>query len=411
MHTLLSKIAGILIAPILFAFGIAGYNIEKTNVNDITKTDNTGLIVGGFNPSGGGTYRLGTSIGSTDTSIKLSSFKEPVSNNPYTMAMLNTDIGYGTLDPQTTKSEFISFTGITQNSDGSANLTGVQRGLAKSYPYTASSTFRLPHAGQSIFILSDAPGLFNEYVTKRNTETISGSKTFTSTTTFSSSTQGITPILSSEIATKGYVDGVAIAGAPTMTTTVRGIAKLSVVAASTTNPIVVGDNDTRVSPVSLAALTSGEVAALVGSFGTPTTTNRYLTELDATSTVASSSRLVRYTSTGQITATTTPVATTDATSKSYVDGDRWISSISTTTTTIAIPTGAYIAYINAGTPSTLSSFLNPHASTTAVCATGDGTANPKGWSGVWNAAPTSTIVISNGCSAAGVGTITISFYK
>lgn len=48
------------------------------------------------------------------------------------------------------------------------------------------------------------------------------------------------------LATKAYVDGVAIAGAPDASTTVKGIAKMSVAPASATNPIAVGDNDTRV---------------------------------------------------------------------------------------------------------------------------------------------------------------------
>src|ERR1039458_1359561 len=39
--------------------------------------------------TGGGTYRLASSISSTQTSIKLSSFTEPVSGTPYTMAYLN----------------------------------------------------------------------------------------------------------------------------------------------------------------------------------------------------------------------------------------------------------------------------------------------------------------------------------
>ena len=134
--------------------------------------------VGAFYPSGGGTYRLKSAIGSTDTTIHLSSFKEPISNIPYTMSILNSAVGYGTIDPQTaTKSEFISFTGITQNVDGSADLTGVTRGMGRSYPFTASSTFRQTHATQSIFILSDSPQLFNEYAIKRNDETITGSWT------------------------------------------------------------------------------------------------------------------------------------------------------------------------------------------------------------------------------------------
>lgn len=131
-----------------------------------------------FNPVGGQNYTLQASIGSTDTTITLTSFTEPVSGTPYTMANMNTDIAYGTIAPRTSSSEFISFTGITQNADGTATLTGVTRGLQKKYPFTSSATFKLPHSGQSIFILSDAPQLFNKYSVIENDETITGEKTF-----------------------------------------------------------------------------------------------------------------------------------------------------------------------------------------------------------------------------------------
>jgi hypothetical protein len=189
----------ITLAAILIFGGLGIYN------HDISPSQN----LGAFNPTAGGTYRLGNSISSTDTSIKLSSFTEPISLTKYTMAMLNTDIAYGTIAPQSSQSELISFSGITQNADGSATLTGVVRGLSRSYPYTASSTFRMAHAGQSIFILSDAPGLFNEYVTKRNDETISGAKTFTATSTFASTTiVSTTPTTNTMAANKLYVDTV-----------------------------------------------------------------------------------------------------------------------------------------------------------------------------------------------------------
>lgn len=134
---------------------------------------------GAFSPVAGGTYRLKTSIGTSDTTIILSAFTEPITGNPLTMTSLATDIGYATIDPQSsTRKEFVSFTGITQNSDGSATLTGVSRGLGFQSPFTASSTLRKSHPGQSIFILSDSPQLFNEYARKRNNETITGQWTF-----------------------------------------------------------------------------------------------------------------------------------------------------------------------------------------------------------------------------------------
>lgn len=160
----------------------------------------TGTAFAAFYPSGGSTYRLSSSVGSTDTVINLSSFKEPVSNIPYTMSYLNSSIECGTLDPQNSNSEFISFTGITQNSNGSAQLTGVSRGLGRSYPYTASTTLASAHAGASIFILSDAPCLFQQYAAISNPETITGNWDVPF------------PADSNSVVPRSYVDGTAFSG-------------------------------------------------------------------------------------------------------------------------------------------------------------------------------------------------------
>jgi hypothetical protein len=142
--------------------------LQKT-VSHISSSQNKSALVGAINyPTGGGTYKLASSISSTQTSIKLSSFKEPVSGTPYTMAYLNAGLEYATIDPQTTNSEFISFSGITQNSDGTATLTGVIRGLARSYPYTSQSVFQVTHSGQSNLILSNPPQLYNDIYTYIN---------------------------------------------------------------------------------------------------------------------------------------------------------------------------------------------------------------------------------------------------
>lgn len=186
-----------------------------------------------YAPAGGGTYNLGSSIGSTDTTILLSSFTEPVSNVPYTMVLLNTDIAYGTIAPRTSSSEFISFTGITQNADGSATLTGVTRGLAKKSPFTTSSTFKLPHSGQSVFILSDAPQVLNKYITLENAETITGLKTFPGGGTASAPVSGVSytmPTNDLEYASKKYVDNVTLAAAPDATLTVKGVLEVATTA-------------------------------------------------------------------------------------------------------------------------------------------------------------------------------------
>jgi len=79
-----------------------------------------------------------------------------------------------------------------------------------------------------------------------------------------------TPSTDLEAASKGYVDGIAIAGSPDSSTTVKGIGKVSVAPASPTAPIFVGDNDPRVP-------TQAENDALVGT-GTPSSSNKYVTE-------------------------------------------------------------------------------------------------------------------------------------
>lgn len=183
-----------------------------------------------YHPAGSGVYTLSSSISSTATSITLSSFAEPVSGTVYTMANLNTDIAYGTIAPKTDNAEFISFTGITENADGTVTLTGVTRGLAKKYPFTASATFRLPHPGQSQFILSDAPQVFEKYVTLENNETITGTKTFPAGGNANAPVSGTVysaPTNDLEYASKKYVDDIAIAGAPDATTSVKGIVEIA----------------------------------------------------------------------------------------------------------------------------------------------------------------------------------------
>lgn len=212
-----------------------------------------------FKTVGGKNYTLASSISSTVTSITLSSFTLPITNQAITMATANTSIMYGTLQPGTTNSELISFTGVTQNANGTATLTGVTRGLDREDPYGEVSAFKLPHPGQSIFILSDAPQVFNSYPAKVNDETITGKYTFPNdANTPLIGASYAAPTIDNQVATKKYIDDIAIAGSPKATDSVYGITKLSVAAVSPTDPIAVGNNDTRMP-------TQGENDALVGN--------------------------------------------------------------------------------------------------------------------------------------------------
>ncbi len=210
MLTFLAKI----IAPIIVGIlSLAGYSVSSVSL----------LKFGDYNPSGGGTYRLQASVTSSASSITLTSFKEPVSNIPYTMAYLNSSIEYGTLEPQNnTSKEFVSFSGVTQNSDGSAVLTGVVRGLAFSFPFTASSTLQQPHPGQSIFILSNPPQFSNQYANKNNAETVSGLWNFLSAPIDNGSSTSTL-----QFATRGYANALAIQGAATTSLNTSGIGVLA----------------------------------------------------------------------------------------------------------------------------------------------------------------------------------------
>lgn len=184
---------------------------------------------GQFSPTGGETYYLQSSISSTQNTVTLTSFTEPSSGIPYTMSYLNSDIEYGTIRPQTDQSEFVSFTGITQNSNGTATLTGVLRGLSRT-PGTggcvASTTLAHTAPGQTKFILSSPPCFFAEYAAKRNNESITGLWTFSST---SHPKYDSNPVIyaSTDLVSYQTLLNTAIAGAATSTFTNMGIVQLA----------------------------------------------------------------------------------------------------------------------------------------------------------------------------------------
>ncbi len=112
----------------------------------------------------------GVSIG--DTVLNLKSFKD-IGGTNIAMADLGT-IAYLTLEPGNgTLEEQVSFTGVTQNADGSAQLTGIKTVLFKT-PYTESSGFAKTHAGLTSAVLSNTAGFYNKFAILANDETITG---------------------------------------------------------------------------------------------------------------------------------------------------------------------------------------------------------------------------------------------
>lgn len=303
----------------------------------------TSPVVGGdtFQFVAGQRYRLaGSGIGIADTSVTLQSFKLPVSNATITMAMFG-NIGYGTLEPATSKKEFVSFTGVTQNADGTATLTGVTRGLKFVAPYDQDTSLRQTHSGGAIFIISNPPQLYNQLAAKGNDETITGTWTFSSS---SPATYNADPTFtdSKQIVSKGYVDGVAFSGVSDGSETTKGIYE-----AATKGELAAG-TATGGTGALLVPVTSQFNQTSSATTTVPVTkTNGKLSQgfLDLSESFAFTGSLTA-SGTATFNATTsfariptipssTPVNATDVASKNYVDGKIGISPATTASSSVS----------------------------------------------------------------------------
>lgn len=175
-------------------------------------------------------YLSGSGITATATTIIVKSLTFPSGDT-----VLTADIGdicYATLEPNTTREEIISFTTITQNSDGSATLTGVTRNLDYASPYTQISATGSAHAGGTSLIISNNPQIYENLISASNDETITGTWTFDADAYPKVDDDTKMPTDQAEFATKAYADALAIVGAPDATETVQGVVELATSAES-----------------------------------------------------------------------------------------------------------------------------------------------------------------------------------
>lgn len=159
--------------------------------------------------------------------------------------------GYGTLEPDTTNEEAFTWTGITANANGTYSLTGVSSALAKS-PYTETSGLVRAHAGGTKMVITDNVAFWNTFANTQNINTFTGVQTFSSLPTIP-----LVPVATTDAASKAYVDGVAVAGAPNASTTVKGIVEEATLA-ETNSFTAAGATGARlfVNPTSLASMTT-----------------------------------------------------------------------------------------------------------------------------------------------------------
>lgn len=152
----------------------------------------------------------------------------PNTVTPVSMADLGS-IGYATIEPGTTREEQISFTGISQQNNGTALLTGIIRGLAFN-PGTqgcnGSSSLAIAHAGGVQIVLSNTACFYTQYLAASNTSTITGLYTFSALAIPQySSIPSLTS--STQFASVAYVNGVATSGAPDASQSAKGLVQIA----------------------------------------------------------------------------------------------------------------------------------------------------------------------------------------
>jgi hypothetical protein len=179
-------------------------------------------------------------------------------------------------------------------------LTFVKRGLAMSDGDTEKTPNKKAHRKGSSIKIVDHP------VLARIIGTLNG--TITSVTNIKSSTA---PASDYEYVNKAYVDGAVVSGGVDASTSAKGVSKLSTAPVSATEPIAVGTNDTRMP-------SQDENDALVGTSGTPSTSNKFVTN-DDTASAKTANKIARRDSNGDVLVSTTPTSGDAAASKTYVE--------------------------------------------------------------------------------------------
>ena len=181
----------------------------------------------------------GSSIG--DATFTLSSMKD-IDGNLLTMSMFGT-IGFGTIEPGFgSQEESITFTGITQNSNGSATLTGVNSVMFYT-PFTLVGNLTKSHPGASTFVLSNTSYFYyRQFGIVDNNSAITGFWTVPD------------PLSAQGIASRNYVDGKAFAGVGGATETATGTVQISTTAQAVAG-VTNGSLGRLVLPSSLATST------------------------------------------------------------------------------------------------------------------------------------------------------------
>lgn len=163
---------------------------------------------------------LYTSLSASGTSMIVTPYPKDLDGNKLTMAALGSTPQV-TVDPRVLNSEeIIGFTGITDNGDGTATLTGLSRDLASSSLATPGTGKQ--HGSGAVVVLSWNPQDVARLMDLESDQTVTGVKTF------SSSPVVPTPTNPTDAANKSFAEGLVIAGGTDASSSVKGVSKLTI---------------------------------------------------------------------------------------------------------------------------------------------------------------------------------------
>lgn len=135
-------------------------------------------------------------------------------------------IGYATVDPKVYGyEEIISFTGITDNGNNTATLTGLTRNLIGEDPYTTAGTGR-QHGSSAVVVFSNNPQLYASLASLANSNTFTGLNIFN---TYAPQTS-VAPVAGNDIPNLTYVQALVLGTLTTINVIVPGTAGVTVVA-------------------------------------------------------------------------------------------------------------------------------------------------------------------------------------
>lgn len=157
---------------------------------------------------------LYSGLSTTGTSFTITPYPVDLDGTKLAMTDFGTT-GYATIDPKVSGyEEIVSFTGITDNGNNTATLTGVTRDLTSKFPYTTAGTGK-QHGASAVVVFSNNPQVYAAYGAKANDEAITGFWTVP------------TPVSPTGIATKAYADSIAAGTGPAASQSAMGLTKLS----------------------------------------------------------------------------------------------------------------------------------------------------------------------------------------